>query len=57
VEAGVERPGVQEPADEGPEPCRNEGPVGGGRKVGDTRLYHLVHRRRRPRCHSRSLNV
>ena len=45
MEAGVERPGVEESTDQDPELGRDEGPVGGGRKVGDTSLRPLVHRR------------
>ena len=55
MEAGAERPSVQEPGDEDPEPRRGEGPVGGCDKVGDPRLSDFVRHRGRPRCHSCSL--
>ena len=55
VEASAECPCVQEPADEDPEPRRNEGPVGGGCKVGGTRLRHPAHHRWHPHWRTRPL--
>ena len=55
MEAGAERPSVQEPGDEDPEPRRGEGPVGGCDEVGDPRLSDFVRHRRSPRCHPCSL--
>ena len=55
MEAGVKRPSIQESADQGPEPCRDEGPVGGYHNIGDTRLRDLLHRRVPLRFRYRSL--
>lgn len=49
MRAGSESPGLQGSADEGPEPCRGEGPVVGFHKIGDTRLRDLAYRRGRLR--------
>ena len=55
MRAGSESPGLQGSADEGPEPCRGEGPVVGFHKIGDTRLRDLAYRRGRLRRCSLSL--
>ena len=54
METGVECPCIQESVDENPEPCRDEGPVGSRREVGDCRLCDLCYRPGCLRCCPRS---